>query len=230
MSATVISMVRPRAGGITTLPRMMTPPTRTMVSVWPTPHRTPMTMPPRSVCCRVTIVLTAITWSGSVAWRIPRKKPRAMSESTVVMAPSSVERGDGAPRVDGEREADGDDERRRRQLQPADPASAQPGQNSGAHARGDHADDHQHRGEPDAEDDDREQAEQQLAAGERGEQDRERARVGQEPARDPEPGVASTPTRMMPLVWESVTKMPSTSASTGRPRAPTMYAAEIVLP
>src|SRR5207302_1164752 len=45
-----------------------------------------------------------------------------------------------------------------------------------------------------------------------------------------EPMVASTPTRMMPLVCESVTKMPSTRASTGRPRAPTMYAAEIGLP
>ena len=34
----------------------------------------------------------------------------------------------------------------------------------------------------------------------------------------------------MPLVCDKVTKMPSTSASTGRPRAPTMYAAAIVLP
>src|SRR5207249_46298 len=37
--------------------------------------------------------------------------------------------------------------------------------------------------------------------------------------------VASTATRMMPLVCESVTKMPSTRASTGRPRAPAAAAA-----
>ena len=37
-----------------------------------------------------------------------------------------------------------------------------------------------------------------------------------------DPIEASSATRTMPLVWESVTKMPSTSASTGRPRTPTM--------
>jgi len=35
---------------------------------------------------------------------------------------------------------------------------------------------------------------------------------------------------MVPLVCDSVTKMPRTSASTGRPRAPTMYDAAMVLP
>ena len=31
------------------------------------------------------IVVTAMTWSGSVAWRIPRKKPRAMMEKKVTI-------------------------------------------------------------------------------------------------------------------------------------------------
>src|SRR5436309_7780127 len=35
--------------------------------------------------CRLTIVVTAMTWSGSVAWRIPRKKPRAMMENKVTI-------------------------------------------------------------------------------------------------------------------------------------------------
>jgi hypothetical protein len=34
----------------------------------------------------------------------------------------------------------------------------------------------------------------------------------------------------MPLTWERVTKMPRITASIGRPRAPTMYAAAMVLP
>ena len=41
---------------------------------------------------------------------------------------------------------------------------------------------------------------------------------------------ASMPTITMPLVCESVTNMPRINASTGRPRAPTMYAAAMVLP
>src|SRR6267154_2222804 len=32
---------------------------------------------------RLTIVVTAMTWSGSVAWRMPRKNPRAMMDSKV---------------------------------------------------------------------------------------------------------------------------------------------------
>jgi len=37
------------------------------------------------VRCRATIVVTAITWSGSVAWRIPRKKPKATIGSKPIM-------------------------------------------------------------------------------------------------------------------------------------------------
>jgi hypothetical protein len=35
---------------------------------------------------RATIVVTAITWSGSVAWRMPRKKPKATMESKLITA------------------------------------------------------------------------------------------------------------------------------------------------
>src|SRR2546425_2077539 len=42
---------------------------------------------------RLTIVVTAMTWSGSVAWRIPRKKPSAMMESKVIIV---SDRGSGA--------------------------------------------------------------------------------------------------------------------------------------
>jgi hypothetical protein len=37
-----------------------------------------------------------------------------------------------------------------------------------------------------------------------------------------EPSEASTPTSTMPLVWDSVTKIPRITASIGLPRAPTM--------
>src|ERR1700682_2655300 len=36
------------------------------------------------------MVVTAITWSGSVAWRIPRKNPTARMESKVTMYSTSV--------------------------------------------------------------------------------------------------------------------------------------------
>jgi len=35
---------------------------------------------------RATIVVTAMTWSGSLAWRIPRKKAGAMMESKLIIA------------------------------------------------------------------------------------------------------------------------------------------------
>ena len=41
---------------------------------------------------------------------------------------------------------------------------------------------------------------------------------------------ASTPTTTMPLVCERVTNTPRIRASIGLPRAPTMYAAAMVLP
>src|SRR5579864_7042032 len=34
---------------------------------------------------RLTIVVTAITWSGSVAWRMPRKNPTATIERKLIM-------------------------------------------------------------------------------------------------------------------------------------------------
>src|ERR1700704_3029802 len=34
---------------------------------------------------RLTMVVTAVTWSGSVAWRMPRKKPRVIMESRVII-------------------------------------------------------------------------------------------------------------------------------------------------
>src|SRR6266478_4418426 len=51
---------------------------------------------------RLTMVVTAMTWSGSVAWRMPRKKPSAMTESRVIIEGSVHEdfgffNGDGAP-------------------------------------------------------------------------------------------------------------------------------------
>src|SRR6266581_3599163 len=65
--ATAISMVRPSRGGMTMLNRMIAAPTTTMVSVCPIPQRIPIRSAARSVRCRVTMVLTAMTWSGSVA-------------------------------------------------------------------------------------------------------------------------------------------------------------------
>ena len=76
MSATDSSMVRPSRGGITTPKTMIAPPTATMVSVWPMPQSTPISAAAPTRRCRATMVVTAITWSGSVACRMPRKKPR----------------------------------------------------------------------------------------------------------------------------------------------------------
>ena len=46
-------------------------------------------MPIKAACrmlrWRLTIVVTAMTWSGSVAWRMPRKNPRAMMEMRVII-------------------------------------------------------------------------------------------------------------------------------------------------
>jgi hypothetical protein len=41
--------------------------------------------------CRLTIVEMAITWSASVAWRIPRKNPTASSEMVVPKAGKPAE-------------------------------------------------------------------------------------------------------------------------------------------
>ena len=57
---------------------MITAPTIVMVTVWPIPHRLPMRAAPHAVFWRVTIVATAMTWSGSVACRIPSSNPSTM--------------------------------------------------------------------------------------------------------------------------------------------------------
>src|SRR5581483_7523298 len=48
------------------------------------PHSAPTHTAPPSERCRQTIVVTAMTWSGSVAWRTPRKNPRRRTDRTVV--------------------------------------------------------------------------------------------------------------------------------------------------
>ena len=53
----------------------MPPPTTRIVSVWPTPQSAPIIAAPPVVRWRVTMVVTAMTWSGSVACRMPRKNP-----------------------------------------------------------------------------------------------------------------------------------------------------------
>ena len=45
-----------------------------------------------------------------------------------------------------------------------------------------------------------------------------------------DPSEASTPTSTIPVVCDNVTKTPRITASIGLPRAPTIYAAAIVLP
>ena len=52
-----------------------------IVIVWPMPHRTPMMPACPMLRWRLTIVETAITWSGSVAWRMPRRNPRPITAS-----------------------------------------------------------------------------------------------------------------------------------------------------
>ena len=64
----------------------MEPPTAMTVSVWPTPHSAPIKEASLIVRWRATMVVTAMTWSGSVAWRIPKKKPSAMMESKLIIA------------------------------------------------------------------------------------------------------------------------------------------------
>src|SRR5712664_3502776 len=78
------SMVRPTRTGIAKPNKIMAAPTATMVSVWPQPQRIPMRPALAIERSRLTIVDTAITWSGSVACRIPRKNPIARIASPLV--------------------------------------------------------------------------------------------------------------------------------------------------
>ena len=63
---------------------MMIPPTSMIVIVCPSPQAAPIIAEPRTERWRLTIVAIATTWSGSVACRMPRKKPRTRREKTLV--------------------------------------------------------------------------------------------------------------------------------------------------
>src|ERR1700693_1865164 len=69
------SMVRPTRTGMAIPKRIMAAPTATMVMVWPQPQRMPMSAAFGMERSRLTIVETAMTWSGSVAWRMPSRNP-----------------------------------------------------------------------------------------------------------------------------------------------------------
>ena len=87
ITPTANSIARPSRGGMTTPNRMMAPPTTRIVSVCPIPQAAPISAEPRSERCRLTIVAIAITWSASVAWRIPRNKPSRSNEARSMPAP-----------------------------------------------------------------------------------------------------------------------------------------------
>src|SRR5579871_114926 len=102
MSATENSILKPRRAGMTTLNRIIMAPTAKIVRVCPTPQNAPVIAARLSWRWRVTMVVTAITWSGSVAWRIPRKNPTAIIEKKLPMA-SLVEPFDQAGCAQGRR-------------------------------------------------------------------------------------------------------------------------------
>ena len=64
---------------------MITPPTTMMVTVCPMPHKLPIRAAPQALRCRLTIVDTAITWSASVACRMPRRKPSTITGRLVML-------------------------------------------------------------------------------------------------------------------------------------------------
>jgi hypothetical protein len=65
------------SAGIVSLNRMIAPPTRNTVTECPRPHAIPIRAAAPIRRSLLTIVVTAITWSASVAWRIPRINPRS---------------------------------------------------------------------------------------------------------------------------------------------------------
>ena len=85
MSPTESSMESPIRAGITTSNRMMAEPTTNIVRVWPIPQKMPVSAAFSRLRWRLTIVVTATTWSGSVAWRIPRKNPTAIIDRKLIM-------------------------------------------------------------------------------------------------------------------------------------------------
>src|SRR5215467_11071600 len=64
---------------------MMAVPTTKIVSVCPTLQKIPVQAARLILFCRLTMVVTAITWSGSVACRMPRKNPMAMMERKLII-------------------------------------------------------------------------------------------------------------------------------------------------
>src|SRR5579862_197752 len=83
MSATPNSKPSPRRGGIAIRNTTRAPPTTNTVSEWPMPQRPPIQAARAKLRSRVTIVVTATTWSASVACRRPRRKPRIPAESAL---------------------------------------------------------------------------------------------------------------------------------------------------
>ena len=79
------SIESPIRAGITTSNRMMAEPTTKMVRVCPMPQKMPVRAAFSRLRWRLTIVVTATTWSGSVAWRIPRKNPTAIIDRKLIM-------------------------------------------------------------------------------------------------------------------------------------------------
>ena len=67
MSATENSMPSPTRGGMTTPKSTIAPPTARIVSVCPSPQSAPVHAAARTERWRLTIVVTAMTWSASVA-------------------------------------------------------------------------------------------------------------------------------------------------------------------
>jgi hypothetical protein len=60
---------------------MIAMPTVVTVSECPIPHHRPVSSAGRSPRCRETIVVTATTWSASVACRMPSTKPSVTTSS-----------------------------------------------------------------------------------------------------------------------------------------------------
>src|SRR5882762_545618 len=85
ISPTQNSMVSPTRAGMASPNNIIAAPTARIVSVWPRPHKIPMKAALAIERSRLTMVETAMTWSGSVAWRIPKKKPIARMANPLVM-------------------------------------------------------------------------------------------------------------------------------------------------
>ena len=120
MSATANSIASPTGGGITTLKAMIATPTTTTVTVWPRPHSAPIRVRCAKRRLRLRIVVTAMTWSASVAWRMPSRNPnpasarnwvtgsspcRRLLQLVAITASSPYTTGDGRARIMGVRSA-----------------------------------------------------------------------------------------------------------------------------